>query len=267
VQNTFAGVIKPSENLKSKFKPCQVKGLSPDFHVNVGHATHDLKISDIRFIEPNVTSPVQIPTIRHYGSPEVLSAVPEILTGNEDLVKDVPDMQILDFIINYRDQINFNVENTFFQEIVHEVHMKILFEKIKQKYEALKKDPPSEEICKCAIDVEHNGVLLLFNAMKHYLLSIPKVPDHQIDSCNVNLSTSHLSFGRRPRYKELSNYALLHSTDTEMVFKSYENVEQPDDTKQKDQWRNILQMSQYKDEAQINDPAVYLHCHLKTIGK
>ena len=66
------------------------------------------------------------------------------------------------------DNPSYDVKHfTPIEKIAHAFHMEEIWAAILEEYKKIKTNPPSDNVCKCAMDVENNGVLkmLRFTAL------------------------------------------------------------------------------------------------------
>ena len=159
------------------------------FYLGAAHGLHSLSLEEIRyFFDKNATEDNKIPTVNiDFRSEEVLHFNAP-LWGYEDKF-DTWSLKIMDwFMLNDQPHIYETVNyikckmqqfsfwcfiqgSTTLQKIGHQFHMQELYGRTAEVYQELKLNPPSESVCRCANDVNANGILpelaTISNALKY----------------------------------------------------------------------------------------------------
>jgi len=135
-------------------------GLSEQFPLVVAHGIHSITVQQLRKFKPDVTEKNPIPTV----NVDLLSNAPILFHApNEpDVGKSfkTDGMRALDQVLSHMDNPKYDIGpyNTL-ERVVHSLHMQEVWYNARSAYETLKQQPPSTDACKCALDIENNGVL------------------------------------------------------------------------------------------------------------
>uniref|UniRef100_A0A914E9Y0 Uncharacterized protein n=1 Tax=Acrobeloides nanus TaxID=290746 RepID=A0A914E9Y0_9BILA len=137
--------------------------------MNVAHGIHSITLRELRKLSPNITEDNRIPTIN-----KNLSSIDPILLyapdrkGPSDGKFMTDGMRTLDEVLSHMGDEAYDIKNSnTLERIVHAFHMEEAWAMVEQAYEKIRENPPNGQVCRCAMDIEQNGVLdkLRFIAM------------------------------------------------------------------------------------------------------
>lgn len=146
-------------------------GCNEKFPGLVAHAIHSITVEDLKAFEPTVTEENnRVPTINMD-----LSSSQAIVPFAQNQIKtDVSEkfittgMETLDIVLSRMNQQHWDVTGfNALEKVVHAFHMREVWARVLVEYKRIKAQPPSDEFCRCAMDVENNGIMKMmrFTAM------------------------------------------------------------------------------------------------------
>lgn len=177
---------------------------SSKFGENVYHATHAITVNDLKKFEPTATERNNVPTVNHdRNSPDqILFHAPDIKSDEENLFK--TDMiKVLNLILTHiNDKNYYEVGYSTLEQIVHTAHMHEFWENVLIDYKKLKKSnlTDDESLCKCVLDIEHNGVMDVFR------YAITDAPDTNNTTCDSTLRYDRLDGVRKLKLKNKTEF-------------------------------------------------------------
>jgi len=124
----------------------------------VGHAIHSITVQDIQQFEPAFTRNNSIPTINR----DLKSDVPILLYAPEASASPYENhgMRVLDAVLSHVTDHNYEFKRfTPLERVVHAFHMQELWSRAGRVYKTLNNQPPTPETCRCAIDIDNNGIM------------------------------------------------------------------------------------------------------------
>jgi len=131
-------------------------GLSNSYWESIGHAIHSMDVQSLQMFNPKVSEDNKIPTVNMnlQSSQKVLDNAP-----NDPLPQDfsTSEMNLIDRVmtrVGVTDD-GLGANWTPLERIVHNFHMKDLWNKIKPVYEKVHVDPV---VCECLLNLEKSGV-------------------------------------------------------------------------------------------------------------
>lgn len=145
-------------------------GADEKFPGLVAHAIHSMTVDDLRAFEPTVTENNRVPTINM----DLSSTQAIVPFAQNRMTTDVSEkflttgMETLDVVLSRMNQENWDINGfNALEKVVHAFHMREEWARVLVEYQRIKAQPPSEEFCRCATDVDNNGVMKMmrFNAM------------------------------------------------------------------------------------------------------
>ncbi|CAJ0953524.1 unnamed protein product, partial [Mesorhabditis belari] len=139
----------------------KLAGASEKFGNSVGHAIHSINVRALRRFDPLVTEKNRVPTMNmDLSSEQVLLSYAPDTRGFDKGAFHSTGMKVLDEVLSQMDNQMYGMKYfTPLEKIVHAFHMEEMWTMIHHEYMRLQSNPPSKEVCECAMDVEGNGVL------------------------------------------------------------------------------------------------------------
>uniref|UniRef100_A0AC34FU70 Uncharacterized protein n=1 Tax=Panagrolaimus sp. ES5 TaxID=591445 RepID=A0AC34FU70_9BILA len=139
----------------------EAAGASAEFGFNVGHAIHSISLRTLQKFKPGITEDNRVPTINmNLTADEALLPYAPNRTTPDSIYFHTEGMKILDEVLTHMNDNSYDVKNfSPLEKIAHAFHMEEMWAAALHAYRKLKRHPPSEEICKCTMDIENNGVL------------------------------------------------------------------------------------------------------------
>lgn len=145
-------------------------GADEKFSGLVAHAIHSMTVDDLRAFEPTVTENNRVPTINmDLSSPQAIVPYAQKRIATDVSKKFLTTgMETLDVVLSHMNQENWDINGfNALEKVVHAFHMREEWARVLVEYQRIKAQPPSEEFCRCATDVDNNGIMKMmrFNAM------------------------------------------------------------------------------------------------------
>ncbi|PAA81800.1 hypothetical protein BOX15_Mlig007642g2 [Macrostomum lignano] len=138
----------------------QKGGASERFPGLVAHGIHSLTVGDLKFyFKADVTSANTIPTVNAnlQDGQAILFNAPDIPI---DPMFATPGMRALDRVLSHMDNPNYDIrEYNTLDRVVHALHMHEVWHGASVEYAKLVSAPPSKDVCRCATDIDNNGVM------------------------------------------------------------------------------------------------------------
>uniref|UniRef100_A0A914PP82 Uncharacterized protein n=1 Tax=Panagrolaimus davidi TaxID=227884 RepID=A0A914PP82_9BILA len=140
----------------------QSSGGTTEFGIRVGHAIHSLSVRNLKQFKPDVTEKNQVPTVNLNLTSDIpiLSYAPDRTTPDSHMFL-LDGSIILDEILSHMDDKSYNLKNyNPLEQIVHTFHMEEIWAAALIDYRNFEINPPSDDVCQCALDIENNGILM-----------------------------------------------------------------------------------------------------------
>uniref|UniRef100_A0A914RC45 Uncharacterized protein n=1 Tax=Panagrolaimus davidi TaxID=227884 RepID=A0A914RC45_9BILA len=155
-----------SENAQNDFQSrcsdiLKEAGATSQFGGITGHAIHSISVRVLKKFKHNVTENNRVPTINMNLTSDqpILPYAPDRSTPDSKHFH-TDGMKILDEVLTHMDDSSYDVKNLSpLEKIAHAFHMEEMWVAALHAYRKLKQDPPSEEVCNCAMDIDNNGIL------------------------------------------------------------------------------------------------------------
>jgi hypothetical protein len=225
-------------------------GASLKFSEHTSHAIHSLTVSDLQKFEQLVTIKNKVPTVNRDMSAidGVLLSAPDLQSADGHSYKtDV--MKIVDEILMHMDDPEyFRRYTSFVERVAHEAHMYEHWAHVLEHYNVLRDQSPGDEFCKCAMDVENNGVM---DSLRNAAL-IVREPKLTSDFDPTNYTQFDL------RMSMLFSVVQYPTKLTHDLFDKPEGYQ----LRGKDAWVYFKANYGSKPE-EVVDAALFLHCALK----
>jgi len=145
-------------------------GASESFDAMVAHGVHSMTLDDLRKFDPSATEKNFVPTIdlNDHFEQTLLPYLPDKggARGGESFLTD--GMTVLDLVLTHMDDRVWTTANiTTIERLVHEYHMRESWARAKIEFDKIGKliPAPNEDACKCATDIENNGVMKILTIM------------------------------------------------------------------------------------------------------
>jgi len=135
-------------------------GVSEKFPGIVAHGIHSITVEQLRKFKPDVTEKNSIPTINMdlLSDVAILSHAPNEPSVGKSFKTD--GMRSLDQVLSHMDNHKYDIGRyDILERVAHSLHMQEVWYEAQSVYNKLKQQPPSSDVCKCALDIENNGVL------------------------------------------------------------------------------------------------------------
>jgi len=160
LSSSLASPLIDTKNKEDCSATLKAAGLSDKFPGIVAHGIHSITVEQLRQFKPDVTEKNSIPTVNM----DLLSDAPILFHApNEpDVGKSfkTDGMRALDQVLSHMDNPKYDIgQYSTLERVVHSMHMQEVWYEVRSAYEKLKQQLPSTDACKCALDVENNGVL------------------------------------------------------------------------------------------------------------
>jgi hypothetical protein len=153
----------PSANMdtaKKCYKTLKDGGVSDRFAGVVAHGIHSMSLDQLQKFEPSATENNIIPTVNmDLGSNlPILPNVRDMPATKKSFQTD--GMRAVDQVLSHMDNKNYDIkEYSALERLVHALHMREVWFHAQKRYADVKASPPSVDVCKCARDVDNNGIL------------------------------------------------------------------------------------------------------------
>jgi len=160
LSSSFASPVADTKNQQGCDATLKAAGATARFPGIVAHGIHSITVEQLRKFKPDVTEKNAIPTTNS----DLTSIQPLLFHApNEpDLGQSfkTDGMRALDQVLSHMDNINNDIGRYgTLDRLVHALHMREVWHEAQTPYEQLKKQPPTTDVCKCALDVDNNGVV------------------------------------------------------------------------------------------------------------
>lgn len=135
-------------------------GLSSNFNETVAHSIHSMTVEGLQMFNPRATVHNGIPTVNmDRRSPQkVVPFAPEDPLGDSFTTQ---PMNRIDKILQNVGKDNDGLGSFWspLERVVHKFHMADVWSRVHGVYIAqIVHNPPSQEVCKCLLDTESNGI-------------------------------------------------------------------------------------------------------------
>jgi len=160
LSSSFASPVTEIKNRQDCDATLNTAGATARFPGIVAHGIHSLTVEQLRKFKPDVTEKNAIPTIN------------SDLTSNQPILFHAPNepdlgdsfktdsMRALDQVLSHMDNQYYDIGRYgTLERLVHSLHMREVWHEAQIPYQQLKQQPPSTDVCKCALDVDNNGIV------------------------------------------------------------------------------------------------------------
>ena len=135
-------------------------GFSSNFNETIAHAIHSMTVEGLQLFNSRATEDNSVPTVNmdRHSDTKVVPYAPEDRLGDAFFT---PCMNSIDKILSNvgKDNDGLGAFWSPLERVVHKFHMWDVWMRIKHTYDTTTvKNPPSEDVCDCLLDVEGNGI-------------------------------------------------------------------------------------------------------------
>ncbi len=136
------------------------QGFSTNFNETIAHAIHSMTVEGLQLFNPRATEKNSVPTVNmdRHSEVKVVPYAPEDRLGDAFFT---PCMNTIDKILNNVGKDNDGLGSFWspLERMVHKFHMWDVWMRVKETYQTKTlKNPPSDEVCDCLLDVHTNGI-------------------------------------------------------------------------------------------------------------
>ncbi|CAJ0963013.1 unnamed protein product, partial [Mesorhabditis belari] len=171
--------VAHSSPLQSDSTQCGVTlksaGATDKFGTNVGHAIHSITVRALRKFDPSVSVKNRVPTVNlNLSSETVLLSYAPDRRGPSDALFHSDGMKTFDEILSQMDDPTWALKGfSPLEKLVHAFHMEEAWSMTLHQYQKVQQNPPSGDVCRCANDVENNGVMKMLGFVAQALRAEP----------------------------------------------------------------------------------------------
>ena len=135
-------------------------GFSSNFNETIAHAIHSMTVEGLQLFNPKATEKNNIPTVNmdRHSDQKVVRHAPEDKLGSDFTTM---SMNTIDKILSNigRDNDGLGPYWSPVERIAHKFHMWDVWMRVRQVFQdQTMRNPPSEEVCDCLLDVDNNGI-------------------------------------------------------------------------------------------------------------
>jgi hypothetical protein len=223
-------------------------GLSNRFPGVVSHGIHSLTVDALRQFKPTVTEKNGIPTVNLNltSLDAVLANAPD--TGHSHFKTTA--MHIVDGVLSHMDNSLYDIKRySTLEKLVHGLHMQECWYEAKIEYDKLQHAKPSADLCRCATDINQNGVLKM---IRFIALQI-REPDLMIGK-HVNIKGNSLRWDGN-----LYRYRFREAEPDSVLLAQHDSMPRLTSEAGWAAWKSDMMEMQERDAFEL---ALYLYCAL-----
>jgi len=226
-------------------------GVSERFPGVVAHGIHSMNVQQLRLFKSDVTEKNSIPTINMdlTDNAALLPNAPDIAVDGPSFKTD--GMRAVDRVLSHMDNSKYDIKlYKPLERLVHALHMQEVWFETRVEFEKIKLNPPSVDVCRCARDVENNGIMKM---MRFIALEI-REPGLMYGK-HTQLNNGTVTWDGN-----VYNYRNFPHKDTDMVLQNAEDVVPPLETEAAwAHWKKLMVTMPMADDYEL---ALYLYCAL-----
>jgi len=137
-------------------------GLSVGFNHTIAHAIHSMTLEGLHLFHPQATATNGIPTVnRDTNTGGIVDDAPEVVFSLHSGGFVTPTMKGINELFSNLGKGTDGYSDAWspVERIVHDFHMRDLWHAVHGIYASrVLSHPPSESVCTCLLDTEHNGI-------------------------------------------------------------------------------------------------------------